>query len=279
MVRPVVAFAVHLGGGKLRVTACGRTDRGRRRSNNEDDLALVDLTTGRAYDTIEGERLPVGECGILLAVCDGVGGRRAGEIASALALESLAREVQGLVCACPRSELFQRAVENVNRRVWREAELDSALKGMGTTLTTAVLCQGTAFLAHVGDSRAYFLRDGRIRQITRDQSFLTALIESGAVTREQAARSPYRNVLLQAIGRKEEVEVALDGVDLLTGDVLLLCTDGLWEKVEPEEMARFVQDGDLRSACDRLVGVANERGGEDNITVLIARIDDAEEET
>jgi protein phosphatase len=265
--------------GSVRITACGKTDRGRKRPNNEDDLALVDLTAGKPYEPAEGERILVGECGLLLAVCDGVGGRKAGEIASALALESLAREVQALLCACPRNELFQQAVENVNQRVWREAELDPSLKGMGTTLTASVLCQGTAFLAHVGDSRAYFLRDGRIRQVTRDQSFLGALVESGTLTQEQAAHSPYRNVLLQAIGRKADVEVALDGVDLLTGDVLLLCTDGLWEKVEPTEMAGFLQDGDLRRACERLVDLANERGGEDNITVLVARVDDAEEET
>jgi protein phosphatase len=149
---------------------------------------------------------------------------------------------------------------------------------MATTWTAAVVCAGRVIVAHVGDSRLYFLRGGRIRQVTRDQSFLAEMLAAGALTQEEAAASPYRNVLPQAIGRKKRVEVALDGVDLLKGDLLLLCTDGLSEKVSPEEMARLAQKETLPEAGNRLVALANERGGEDNITVLIGRIEAEQEE-
>jgi len=237
----------------------------------------VDLTAAKTFETFSASRLPVGNNGVLLAVCDGVGGRRAGEVASALALEALSHEMEDLTGGCPREGLFQQAVENVNRRVWEEGRLDPVLEGMATTLTAAVVCAGRVIVAHVGDSRLYFLRGGRIRQVTRDQSFLAEMLAAGALTQEEAAASPYRNVLSQAIGRKKRVEVALDGVDLLKGDLLLLCTDGLSEKVSPEEMARLVQKETLPEAGDRLVALANERGGEDNITVLIGRIE-AEQE-
>ncbi|MBC8647355.1 MAG: serine/threonine-protein phosphatase, partial [Thermoanaerobaculia bacterium] len=171
------------------------------------------------------------------------------------------------------SDLFRTAVENVSRRVWQESKLDPVLEGMSTTLTAAVICQSRAVVAHVGDSRAYVLRDGRMRQITRDHSFVAEMVESGALTPEEAERSPYRNVILQAVGQKKKLEVALDAVDLRPGDVLILCTDGLSEKVSPAEMARVVQSADLRQAAEALVKLANERGGEDNITVLIGRVE------
>lgn len=217
--------------------------------------------------------LPVGPRGVLLAVCDGVGGRRAGEVASALALESLGKEMEDLTAGCPRGELFRAAVENVNRQVWQEAELDPTLAGMATTLTGTVVCSGRAIVAHVGDSRAYILRGGKIRQITRDQSFVGHLVAAGELTEQEAAKHPYRNVILQAIGRDQKIEVALDAVELAGGDLLLLCTDGLSEKVRSDEMARLLQTQSLEEAVASLVALANERGGEDNITVLAARIE------
>ena len=144
---------------------------------------------------------------------------------------------------------------------------------MATTLTAVVLCQRRAILAHVGDSRAYFLRGEKIRQITRDQSFVQALIQSGALSEDDALQSPFRNVILQAIGRKTSVEVALDAIDLTSGDLLLLCTDGLSEKVRPEEMAERLSSSSLSEAVEGLIALANERGGEDNITALAARVE------
>lgn len=257
----------------MRISVFGKTDKGKRRPNNEDDLALVDLTEGRALADQSAEHLQVGEKGVLLAVCDGVGGRRAGEVASGLALEVLSEEMESLAPTCPKKDVFRAAVEKVNTRVWQQARVDSALEGMATTLTAAVVCRHRAILAHVGDSRAYFLRGERIRQITRDQSFVESLIEARAIREEEAAQSPYRNVILQAIGRKKSVEVALDAVDVSPGDFLLLCTDGLSDKVRPEEMAERLATLTLREAVGSLIALANERGGEDNITALAGKIE------
>lgn len=258
----------------IHVTVYGKTDRGQRRSKNEDDLALVDLDAGHGIEPPAAERLAVDGRGLLLAVCDGVGGRRAGEVASSLALQTLSEELDSLGAGCARSEIFRTAVENVSRRVWEESRLYPALEGMTTTLTAAVICRGRAVVAHVGDSRAYVLRDGRMRQITRDHSFVAEMVTSGALTQEEAEKSPYRNVILQAVGQKKQLQVALDALELLPGDTLLLCTDGLSEKVRPEEMARLLQSLDPREASEALVELANERGGEDNITVLIGRIEE-----
>lgn len=258
----------------MRITAFGKTDKGRRRPNNEDDLALVDLTGEREIREVAAENLEVGHKGILLAVADGVGGRRAGEVASGLALDVLAQEVESLAQTCPGDSLFRTAVEHVNKRIWKEARAESGLKGMATTLTAAVLCYGRAVLAHVGDSRAYVIREGRIRQLTRDQSYVQSLVEAGALTAEEAERSPYRSVILHAIGKEKGVEVALDAVEVSGGDVLFLCTDGLSDKVGPEEMAEKLASKDLRWAVESLIGLANERGGEDNITALACRIEE-----
>ncbi len=256
----------------MRITAVGATDPGRRRPNNEDGLTIVDLTSGSEIAELEVRDLNVGKSGVLLAVCDGVGGRRAGEIASSLALAELAHEMEAVGDQCPRRAIFREAVERVNHAVWMKAQDDPALDGMATTLTGAVVCSGRAVLAHVGDSRAYVLRDGHIRQVTRDQSFVESMLAAGALTEEEAAHSPYRNVILQAVGRKKSVEVALDALDVRDGDMLLLCTDGLSEKVEAAEMASALAGPDLAAAVRSLIALANERGGEDNITVLAARL-------
>lgn len=256
----------------VRVTAFGLTDRGRRRPKNEDDLALVDLRSARTIEPFAVENLSVGDPGLLLAVCDGVGGRRAGEVASALALSKLIEEMEAATASCPRSALFGQAVESVNRSVWEKSHEEERLQGMATTLTAAVLCRNRAVVAHVGDSRAYVIRNGKARQVTRDQSFVQSLVASGAMTLEEAQHSPYRNVILQAIGRKKEVSVALDALDLEDGDVLLLCTDGLSEKVRLEELPPILEGPDLEAGVRRLVSLANERGGEDNITALAARV-------
>ncbi|HYK41513.1 MAG TPA: Stp1/IreP family PP2C-type Ser/Thr phosphatase, partial [Thermoanaerobaculia bacterium] len=260
-----------LGSGSMKLTAFGLTDRGRKRSRNEDDLGIVDLSTGKGIDPAALEDLPIGDLGVLLAVCDGVGGRRAGEVASALALSSLAEEMEEQAKSCPRRAMFGAAVEHVNRTVWEKAHEDPRLEGMATTLTAAVVCRNRAILAHVGDSRAYVFRRGAIRQVTRDQSFVQSLVTSGALSEEEAKQSPYRNVILQAIGRKKQVEVALDAVELEEGDTLLLCTDGLSEKVAAPELARALENPDLQSCVRGLIDLANERGGEDNITALVAR--------
>ena len=237
---------------------------------------MVDLTTKREVaPPIDEEGVTVGERGILLAVCDGVGGRKAGEIASALALETLSHEMEALAPGCPRRTVFKVAVENVNKRVWQEAQNQPRLHGMATTLTGAVVCHNRAIIAHVGDSRLYFLRGRSIQQLTRDQSYCAAMVANGTLTEEEAEQSPYRSIILQAVGREPTVDVALDAVDVENGDMLLLCTDGLSNKVSAEEMADTLRSLPLAEAVQKLIDLANDRGGEDNITVEAARITSA----
>ena len=198
-----VTVEAESGGQTMKISISGKTDRGKKRPNNEDDLAAEDLTTARPVDPIEAENLIVGDRGILLAVCDGVGGRRAGEVASALALHSLSEEMDKLGNGCPRQTLFRTAVENVNERVRKEAKADAELSGMATTLTAAVVCPTRTLIAHVGDSRAYLVRGAHARQLTRDQTFIASLIETGALCEMDAATSRFRSFILQAIGREK----------------------------------------------------------------------------
>ena len=256
----------------MRVSACGRTDVGRRRTNNEDGFVIRDLARESTFGQACAMEEPVGDRGFLIAVCDGMGGPNAGEVASSMALEALEAEMQRLSDACPRPELFEKAVEAVNKRVWTEASLHPDLSGMGTTLTAALICRARVLIAHVGDSRAYFARNGRVEQITRDQSIAGQLVASGTLTEEQAQESPFRHVLLQAVGLKKTVEIALDGVDLVPGDTLLLCTDGLSGKVGIADLAAHLSGDDLAASAEALVALANERGGEDNITAVLARV-------
>ena len=256
----------------VRFSAYGKTDIGLRRSKNEDGFVIRDLTSETTFEPAVVVEQPVGGRGVLLAVCDGIGGHHAGEVASSLALETLETEMQGLSDACPRPELFKKAVEVVNRRVWTEASLHPKLSGMGTTLTAALICKERVLVAHVGDSRAYFMRSGRVEQITKDQSIAGQLVASGAMTEEEAQGTPFRHVLLQAIGTKEKVEIALDGIDLVPGDTRLLCSDGLSGKIDLSDLEKVIAGADLRACGDALVALANERGGEDNVTVVIARV-------
>jgi protein phosphatase len=256
----------------VKCSAYGKTDIGLHRTKNEDGFVIRDLTRETTFEPAVVVEQPVGARGILFAVCDGIGGHHAGEVASSLALDTLETEMQLLSNACPRPELFKKAVEAVNRRVWTEASVHPKLSGMGTTLTAAVICQKRVLIAHVGDSRAYFARGGRVEQITKDQSIAGQLVASGAMTEEQAQETPFRHVLLQAVGTKEKVEIALDGIDLVRGDTLLLCSDGLSGKVGITDLAGHLAGDDLKACGDALVALANERGGEDNITVIIARV-------
>jgi serine/threonine protein phosphatase PrpC len=254
------------------VKAFGLSDPGRVRKNNEDAFlvtALADAGDGAA--PTEVVTLDASEQPVLLAVSDGMGGADAGEVASALVVESLRRAMQE--AKGDWDEMTKKAVERANREVWDAARAPGR-KGMGATVT-AVCFRGThAYIAEVGDSRAYLIRDGRVRQVTRDQSFVQYLLDAGALKPEEAEKYPMKNVVLQAMGQSPDVQVALGRLELRRGDRLLLCSDGLSNMVKAPEMREILDsETTLDAGCKKLIEKANERGGEDNITVVVAAVE------
>jgi serine/threonine protein phosphatase PrpC len=251
----------------------GRTDVGRRRGNNEDAWDVSDLV--HTENPPDGAlcTFDVSESGVLLAVSDGMGGARAGEVASGLVLDSVERELGHTAGVEARLAALRKAVERANLAVF-EAAKSAERRGMGATLTALFIDGAVAHIAEVGDSRAYLIRTGRIRQITKDQSYVQVLIDSGVLTPEEAKHSPMRNVILQAMGQKATVDVALGRLELRRGDLLLLCSDGLHGKLADDELlALALQPASLAERTQRMINLANERGGEDNITVILAELD------
>ncbi|HEU4406108.1 MAG TPA: protein phosphatase 2C domain-containing protein [Polyangiaceae bacterium] len=261
----------------LQLTVAARTDTGRVRRINEDAFLVADVERGALGDAPGAHQFEVGPRGALLAVSDGMGGHKAGEVASALTLASLYRALAGErpppdSGPVDSDALVERAVKVANRDVY-EAALQPGREKMGATLTAVLVDEAGAHIAEIGDSRAYLIRDGAIRQVTHDQSYVQVLLDVGAIAPEEASQSPMRSVILQAMGQKPRVAVALGRLALRWGDCLLLCTDGLSGALAPEELHAVVKSAaDLHAACDRLVAIANERGGDDNITVLLAKV-------
>ena len=203
----------------------------------------------------------------LLVVADGMGGAQAGEVAATVAVEAVA----GLGADTSVGRLRQ-AVEEANRSIRQMAAADPDRSGMGTTVTAALLEQGRLELVHVGDSRAYLLRDGALRRLTDDHSIVGELVRRGLLTEEEADAHPQRNVITRALGAEPEVQVDELVYELRSGDVILLCTDGLYAEVGEDVIARIIAGAPtLAQAADGLVGAANEAGGSDNITVVLAR--------
>ncbi len=251
----------------MRVEIRGVTDLGRKRPINEDSHAWL---IPRGADERERQ-------GILLVVADGMGGANAGERASRLAVETVLKtygEAQGPE---PLANL-QVALETANAIVNDESRQNQNLSGMGTTCTAAVILNGDLLLGHVGDSRAYLVRNGTIRQLTHDHSLVAHLVERGQITAEEARVDPRRNVVTRSVGVSPDVEVDAERLpDLLApGDTLLVCSDGLHGLVTDEELAQLVSNEDLDESARDLVELANQRGGHDNITAILARIQDDE---
>lgn len=206
----------------------------------------------------------------LLAVADGMGGHQAGEVASFLALKALAEKLKEDYGQDPLAHLVA-AVHFANEVVYRSACTTPEYRGMGTTLTVAWVVNSQAFLAHVGDSRAYLFRDGQLQVLTHDHSYVGELVRSGDLTNEEARIHPHRNILTRALGTGAEVVVDSRIISLQKGDLLLLCTDGLPEVVRDEEIASALHLGkSLKEILQNLLRLALDRGGPDNITVVLA---------
>jgi serine/threonine protein phosphatase PrpC len=259
-------------GKNVALSVFGCSDVGKWRDTNEDAFVIADLKGAPPlYATAQPIALEVGSVGILLAVSDGMGGEQAGEVASALTLESLHSELP-VAQGGSVEEVLMASVERANRRVWDEA-VDTNRRGMGATLTAVLVHGGRAYVAEVGDSRAYVLRGSRLCQITHDQSYAQVLFDAGTLTREELETFTHKNVIMQAMGSRDDVVVALNRFTLRRGDRLLLCSDGLTGKVNDEEIRSvLLSTPALDAACTKLVELANARGGEDNITVVLAEM-------
>ena len=252
----------------------GRTDVGQVREHNEDNFIVADLTK-KSRGLLEADRNQrLGARGALLGVCDGMGGAAAGEVASQLAVNIVFQHMTDSEPPSNHNELAARlvhAIEVAGVRIFSEAKLDRTRRGMGTTATVGALIDDHLFLGQVGDSRAYVLRGDRLVQVTRDQSLVNQLIEAGQLTEEEAETFEHNNIILQALGTADTVQVNLTYVSLRRGDTLLLCSDGLSGMVRNEEIREILRTcSDPLDACKALTDRANQAGGHDNVTVVIA---------
>jgi serine/threonine protein phosphatase PrpC len=258
---------------EILVSVFARTDNGLRRAANEDAFIVADLTSGKSGLGPDVSSHRVGEKGSLMVVSDGMGGAAAGEVASEMAVKIIREELATPQTSQDICDYLSEAVKTANKRIWDHAAEDPKLTGMGATLTAVLVQSTSAYIAQVGDSRAYLIRGDQIKQLTKDQSLVQFLLESGAIEPEQASAVP-QNVIIQALGTSETVEVAITTVELCRDDYLLVCSDGLSNKIGPDEMRSIArEDQDLITTCRRFIELANERGGEDNITVIVARFD------
>ncbi len=255
----------------------GVTDVGRIREHNEDNYLIADLTArGRVIDD-QTSNHTVGPRGMLFAVCDGMGGAAAGEVASQMAVDVIHTIVQDAESPADRDRFAQRlvaAVQEAGARIFLAAKSNRERRGMGTTATVAGVHGSTLFVGQVGDSRAYLLRGGRLRQITRDQSLVSKLIDAGQLTEDEAETYEHAHIILQALGTADTVSVDLSYIDLCKGDVVMLCSDGLSGLATFEQIADAMANvEDPVACCHRLIECANEAGGHDNITVITARFE------
>jgi PPM family protein phosphatase len=237
----------------VNLLAAARTHVGRIRTTNEDAYGLC-LDAG------------------VFAVCDGMGGAAAGEVASRIAVDTVVERLCQMNSHEDRLKEMEDAIDAANQLVHARSEKESALHGMGTTLVALSICNGHALIAHVGDSRCYLYRQGELIRETKDHSLVDEQVRLGQLTQDQADRSPLRNVITRAIGTQRSVSPEMLEMDLEKGDVLLLCSDGLTREVPDERIAGMLgEEGDLESLCERLVGAAIESGGRDNVTCVVVR--------
>ncbi len=248
----------------MHIIAFGQSEVGKVRANNEDSYLVDDELS-------------------LYAVADGIGGHQGGEVASRMAIQSLARitrqrlsredEAAGNARAAETAgAALGRAVSCANTLIIDASAQTPHLAGMGTTLTTLLLSGRTAFIAHVGDSRAYLLRDGSLQQITRDHSIVGEQVRAGLLTSEQAKTNPYRHIITRSLGAERDLIVDQQEIAVRQDDVFLLCTDGLTEMVEDRDIQPVLAGFSPSEAAAKLIESANERGGVDNITVVVVKI-------
>ncbi|HET9840275.1 MAG TPA: Stp1/IreP family PP2C-type Ser/Thr phosphatase [Candidatus Angelobacter sp.] len=250
----------------LAVKVAGRTDVGCVRANNEDNFG---------YDSRYG----------IFVVCDGMGGQAAGEVASKMGVDIMLDYFRKLGTPSgnqhahegktPRVESLASAIQLANRTIFHAGQDQNGQGGMGSTIVAALLHGNSVAIANVGDSRIYLIRHGVIQQLTDDHSLVMEQVRRGYITLEQAQRSEMQNIILRALGSEESVEADIEELGILPDDLLLMTSDGLTRHLKDEEILAVVERSrDLERACNELVETARQRGGEDNITCLLLRVED-----
>ncbi|HEV2178133.1 MAG TPA: protein phosphatase 2C domain-containing protein [Candidatus Sulfopaludibacter sp.] len=261
----------------MELNALGMSDQGRVRINNEDNLAACNLSTGESRAGAFECAYTLGPRGALLMVADGMGGEACGELASEMCVQEIpARLGENLKALANLGEArfalaLRGAIEETSKAIYGKSRSQPQLRGMGSTTTAAALFGPFLFVAQVGDSRAYLIRDGRMTQLTRDQTFLNYLAELGVEPPADPENDPRKSILIQAVGTAETLDVKLSGAPLYDGDQVLLCSDGLYNQVKPAEMLGIAGRAEsLARKAASLIQAANASGGADNITVVLA---------
>jgi PPM family protein phosphatase len=262
---------------ELNAKVFGRTDVGTVRDHNEDNFLVANLTTGASGLRPEIRNHDIGYMGSLFLVCDGMGGAAAGEVASALAVEAIHEKMAVQTEFIDRHDLARKLLDSIlyaNEVILQSALKNREQKGMGTTCTAATLLDDILLLGQVGDSRAYVIRNKKLYQVTQDQTLVNKLMELGQLNAEDAEKYEHSHVILQALGVREKVKPVLSLVELLPGDALLVCSDGLNDALKDPEILDVINsdpNGDPVQICKSLTDTACAHGANDNITVIYVK--------
>jgi protein phosphatase len=246
----------------MNVRCSADTHIGRKREVNQDSYGIGDLSLSK-------------QRGYLLVVCDGMGGHTAGEVASRLGVETILAHYYTTEGGTPQASL-EHAFYEANRRIYDQSQ-GQGQGNMGTTGVAVLLLRNTLYIANVGDSRAYLVRDDQIEQISRDHSLVAEQVAAGIITTEQARHSHYRNMITRALGYRSEVQVDVFAIPAQPGDMVVLSSDGLHSLVEDDEIEQIVKTMPPENAVQHLINTANDRGGTDNITVALALVDELDD--
>ncbi|MBF0104633.1 MAG: Stp1/IreP family PP2C-type Ser/Thr phosphatase [Deltaproteobacteria bacterium] len=250
----------------LKIEAYGLSDVGKKRTRNEDSFLVSDALQ-------------------LYVVADGMGGHSGGEYASRLAIASIEEVLQSLnsdpeatVISGVNSEeadfgdRLRYSIEVAGQKIFDQALYDPELKGMGTTITSVIFDDTLAYIANVGDSRVYLVRDNKIKQITTDHSLVSEQMKAGLISAKDAKKHSLKNIITRSVGYQEEVEIDIIKMDCLANDKLLLCSDGLTNMVDDESIKEVIASKDVQSGCRALINLANKNGGDDNVTVVLCHV-------
>jgi len=257
----------------------GSSNVGLIRHDNQDSFMIANLETGDIATMSAPAVVSVHTAPFILIVADGVGGAASGALASSIATETILSELHRWWHKVPKrtpesiEAALKRGIDVANKAIYQKSNSSPEHHGMGTTTTLALVLDGEAFIAQVGDSRAYLVRKGVAKQITKDQSFVQRLIDAGRMTQKEAAQSEHRNIILQALGPEEKVVTDLYRCKLENDDLLVLCSDGLSNQVSAEDIGRITRGaGRPEEICEALIEEAMHTGAPDNVTIIAARL-------